>query len=291
MIKDFEYLCPKTESEALSLLAKHKEEAKIIAGGQSMLIPMRQGLLSPEYVIDIKGLSSLDYMTHDNANNLKIGALTVHRSIEKDPYIKKYFPVLAEMERNVATTQTRNWGTIGGNVCHADPAGDPGPVLIALNATLKLVRTGHERIIKAEDFFLGYLEVALKHGEMLTEIQVPAIPPHTGVAQEKLSVMQGDMGIVGAAVSITLSGKGDTCQDVRIVLSNAGSTPIRPKKAEKLLIGKAITEDLLTEAGQIAATEVDPPADVHGSSEYRKEMVKVFVKRVALKALARAKAA
>jgi CO/xanthine dehydrogenase FAD-binding subunit len=291
MIKDFEYLCPKTESEALSLLAKHKEDAKIIAGGQSMLVVMKQGLLSPEYLIDIKGLSSLDYIKHDNANNLLIGALTVHRAIEKDPYIKKNFPVLSEMERNVATTQTRNWGTIGGNICHADPAGDPGPVFIALNATLKLARTGRERIIKAEDFFLGYLEVTLKHGEMLTEIQVPPIPPRTGVAQEKLMVMQGDMGIVGAAVSITLSGKGDTCQDVRIVLSNAGSTPIRPKKAEKMLIGKAITEALLAEASQVAATEVDAPADVHGSTEYRQEMVKVFVKRVALKALARAKAA
>jgi CO/xanthine dehydrogenase FAD-binding subunit len=291
MIKDFEYFSPKTVDEVLSLFSKYKEHAKIIAGGQSMLVVMKQGLLNPEYLIDIKGASALDYINHDDANNLRIGALAVHRSIEKSPFIKERFPVLSEMERNVATTQTRNWGTIGGNLCHADPAGDPAPVFIALNSKLKLANARRERVINAEDFFLDYLEVALKPGEILTEIQVPAIPPRTGVAQEKLMVMQGDMGIVGAAVSITLSAKGNTCQDARIVLSNAGPTPLRPREAEKALIGKTITEGLLVEAGEIAATEVDPPADVHGSTEYRKEMVKVFVKRVALKALARAKAA
>jgi len=290
MIKDFEYLCPKHVKEALSLLAKHKHDAKIFAGGQSMLVVMKQGLIAPEYLIDIKGLSELDYIKLDEDKNLRIGALTVHRSLQTSALVKKNFPVIAEMERNVATTQTRNWGSIGGNVCHADPAGDPGPVFVALGARLRLASATRERVINIEDFFLGYLEVALKPGEMLLEIIVPPIAKNTGVAQEKLMVMQGDMGIVGAAVSITL-GKGGVCEDARIVLSNAGAVPLRPKKAEKSLIGKVVTEDLLAKAGDIAAAEADPPADVHGSTEYRREMVKVFVKRVGLKALARAKGA
>jgi len=290
MIKDFEYLCPKNVKEALSLLAKHKHDAKIFAGGQSMLVVMKQGLIAPEYLIDIKGLSELDYIKLDEDKNLRIGALTVHRSLQTSALVKKNFPVIAEMERNVATTQTRNWGSIGGNVCHADPAGDPGPVFVALGARLRLASATRERVINIEDFFLGYLEVALKPGEMLLEIIVPPIAKNTGVAQEKLMVMQGDMGIVGAAVSITL-GKGGVCEDARIVLSNAGAVPLRPKKAEKSLIGKVVTEDLLAKAGDIAAAEADPPADVHGSTEYRREMVKVFVKRVGLKALARAKGA
>ena len=291
MIKDFEYFSPKTVEEALSLLSQYKEEAKIIAGGQSLLVVMKQGLISTEYLVDIKGISALAYINYDEGKYLRIGALTVHRAIEKSPVIQEHFGVLSEMERNLATVQTRNWGTIGGNLCHADPAGDPAPVFIALKAKLKLASLGRERTISMEEFFRGYLEVALEPGEMLAEIQVPTPSPRTGVAQEKLMVMHGDMGTVGAAVSITLNKGGSVCQDARIVLSNAAPAPLRARDAEKALVGKTITDSLLAEAGQIASREVDPPADVHGSAEYRREMVKVFVKRVALKALERAKAA
>jgi carbon-monoxide dehydrogenase medium subunit len=290
MIKSFEYFAPKTVEEALSLLSQYKEEAKIIAGGQSMLVVMKQGLLATEYLIDIKGISALDYINYDEKEGLRIGALTLHRAIEKSSIIQKHFKVLSEMEGNLATIQTRNWGTIGGNLCHGDPAGDPAPVLIALNAKLKLASLGRERIIEVEEFSKDYLEVALEPDEMLTEIQVPTPPPHTGIAHEKLMIMKGDMGIIGAAASITLEPGNGTCKNARIALSNAASVPLRTKKAEKVLIGKKINEGLLTEAGQIASTEVDPPADVHGSVEYRREMVKVFMRRAAKKALERAKA-
>jgi len=290
MIAAFEYFAPKTVREALSLLAKYKEEAKIIAGGQSMLVVMKQRLLTPEYLIDLKGITDLDYIKYDEGKGLRIGALTIHRAIEKSPVIQKHFGVLSEMEGNLATIQTRNWGTIGGNICHGDPAGDPAPVLIALKAKLKLASSAGERIVEAEEFSKDYLEVALEPNEMLTEIQVPTPPAHTGTAYEKLMVMKGDMGIIGAAVSITLDSKGG-CGDARIALSNAASVPLRAKKAEKLLIGKTINNGLLTKAGEVASTEATPPADVHGSIEYRREMVKVFVKRVAQLALERAKAA
>jgi CO/xanthine dehydrogenase FAD-binding subunit len=291
MIKDFEYFSPKTVEEALSLLSQYKEEAKIIAGGQSLLVVMKQGLVSPEYLIDVKGISALDYINYDDRDGLRIGALTLHRTIEKSPIIIQRFKVLSEMERNLATIQTRNWGTIGGNLCHCDPAGDPAPVLIALNAKLKLASSGGERIIDMEEFPKDYLEVDLEPNEMLTEIQVPIPPPHTGTAYEKLMVMQGDMGTVGAAVSITLRPGDGVCKDARIALGSAASVPLRARKAESLLIGKVISDALLAEAGQVASTEADPPSDVHGSAEYRREMVKVFVKRVARMALERAKAA
>ena len=290
MIKDFEYLAPKTVEEALSLLSQHKDEAKIIAGGQSLLIPMRQGLVAPEYLIDIKGISALDYINYDNGDGLRIGALTAHRDIEKSPIIKEHFRVLSEMEQNLATVQTRNWGTIGGNLCHGDPAGDPAPVFIALKAKLKLSRLGQERIIDMEDFSKDYLEVALEPDEILTEIQVPTPPSNTGTAYDKLAPQKGDMGIVGVAASITLSPGDGVCHDARIAISNAASVPLRAKQAESLLIGKVINDDLLIEAGEAASTEADPPSDVHGSAEYRREMIKVFVRRVAKKAIERAKA-
>lgn len=291
MIADFEYFDPKTVKEALSLLSQYKEEAKIIAGGQSILVVMKQRLLTPEYLIDIKGISTLDYIKYDEGKELRIGALTPHRTIEKSPVIQKHFGVLSEMERNLATIQTRNWGTIGGNLCHGDPAGDPAPVLIALKAELKLASLRGERTVDTEDFSQDYLEVALEPDEMLTEIKVPTPPPHTGSGYEKLMVMKGDMGVIGAAVSITLSENDSVCKDARIALSNCASIPLRAKEAEKALIGKTINEGLLTKAGEIASEEAAPPNDVHGSAEYRRELVKVFVKRAGQIALEKAKAA
>jgi carbon-monoxide dehydrogenase medium subunit len=286
-MKDFEYFDPKTVKEALPLLSQYKEEAKIIAGGQSLLVVMKQGMLTTEYIIDIKGISDLDYI-NDDGKGVRIGALTLHRTIEKSPIIQKHFMVLSEMERNLATIQTRNWGTIGGNLCHGDPAGDPASVFIALNAKLKVASMGGERIIDMEEFSKDYFEVALEPDEMLTEIQVPPPPPHTGTAHEKLMVMQGDQGVTGAAVSITLKSGDGVCEDAHIVLSNAASIPLRAREAEKRLIGKVVTDDLLVEAGEVASSEADPPVDVHGTAEYRREMIKVFVSRAAQRALERA---
>ena len=176
MIKDFEHFAPKTLKEALALLDKYEDDCKVICGGQSLLILMRQGLVAPKYLVDIKGISELNYIK-DEKDGLKIGALTTHRAIEKSAVIKRKYPALAEMETRLASIQTRNWGTIGGNICHGDPAGDPAPVLIALNATLSMAGTKGERNMKVEDFTLDYFETALKTGELLTEIQIPAPSP------------------------------------------------------------------------------------------------------------------
>jgi carbon-monoxide dehydrogenase medium subunit len=289
MINDFEYVAPKTLHEALQLLDQYHDQYKIIAGGQSLLIMMRQGLIQPEVLIDIKGLSELDYITSDNQKGLSIGALTNHRTIEKSPVIKTSFGVIAEMESRLASIQTRNWGSIGGNLCHGDPAGDLAPVLIALNATLTVAGMKGERNMLVEDFFLDYFETALEHGELLREIQVPAIPPNTGVAYTKFNVIESEMATVGVAVSVTLASKEGNCKDVRIVLGNAAPKPMRTKQAEELLRGKKITDPLLQEAGEIASTEGDPISDIHASAEYRQELIKALVKRVGKEALSRAK--
>jgi len=290
MIKDFEYLAPKTLKEALTLLDKYKDDCKVICGGQSLLILMRQGLVAPQYLIDIKGLSELSYIK-DGKDGLKIGATTTHRAIEKSPVIQKKFSVLAEMERRLASIQTRNWGTIGGNICHADPAGDPAPVLIALNATLSLASLKGERSMPVEDFCLDYFETALEHGELLTEIRVPPIPPHTGTAYTKFNVIESDLATVGVAVSVTLGAGDGVCQDIRIALGAAAPTPRRAKKAEAVLKGKKITDALLKEVGEVASTEAEPISDIYASEEYRRELVRVLVARVGKEALARAKQA
>lgn len=289
MISDFEYFSPKTLKEALEVLDRYKEDYKIIAGGQSLLIMMRQGLVKPKYLIDIKGISELDYIESDPQKGLRIGSLTTHRTIEKSPVIKESFGVLSEMERKLASIQTRNWGSIGGNLCHGDPAGDPAPVLMILNGTLTLTSLKGERRMLVEDFFLDYFETALEPGEMLTEIQVPPIPKNTGVAYSKFNVIENDMAIVGVGILITLASKNGQCKEVRIALANASPRPMRAKKAEEILRGKKITEDLLSEAGEMASQEADPISDIHASAEYRRELLKVLVKRVGEEALLRAK--
>jgi carbon-monoxide dehydrogenase medium subunit len=289
MIKDFEYLAPKTLKEALTLVGKYGDDCKIIGGGQSLLILMRQGLLAPKYLISIKGLSELSYIK-ETKEGLNIGALTTHRAIEKSPVIQKKFSVLAEMEQRLASIQTRNWGTIGGNLCHGEPAGDPAPVLIALKATLTIASLKGERKTAVEDFFVDYFEVALEHGELLTEIQLPAAPPRTGTAYTKFNVIQSDLATVGVAVSITLGSGDGICQDTRIALGAAAPIAMRAKKAEEVLRGKKITDNILKEAGEVASTEAQPISDIAASEEYRRELVRVLVARVGNEALARAKA-
>jgi carbon-monoxide dehydrogenase medium subunit len=291
MIRDFEYLSPKTLQEALTLLDEHQDECKVIAGGQSLLILMRQGLLAPEYLIDIKGVSELDYIESDAKEGLRIGALTTHRTIEKSPAMKNGFGVLAEMEQRLASIQTRNWGTIGGNLSHGDPAGDPAPVLIALNATLTTASLEGTRNMTVEDFSLDFFETALEPNELLTEIQMPPAPPHTGTAYTKFNIIESDVGMVGVAVSIALDSADGVCRDARIVLGSCAPTPMRAKQAEDVLRGKKITDKRLKEAGQEASEEAEPISDVSASEEYRRELVKVLVARMGKEALARAEQA
>lgn len=288
MIKEFEYFAPKTVRQALTLLSRYKDDARIIAGGQSLLILMKERLISPAYLIDIKAIPALNFIKYNKDEGLTIGALTSHRSIEFSSVVQQRFNVLSEMERSLASVQTRNWGTLGGNLCQADPAGDPAPVLIALDGVLTLRSLSRERTVAVEDFFKGYLETAMEPDEIVTQIQVPNPLPRTGTAYSKISLQEGDFALVSAAVSITLGAKNGTCRNARIALGAAGPVPIRAVKAERVLVGKEVTDSLLEKAGQVASEEAQPRADVHATEEYRRDVVKVLVKRVGREALARA---
>lgn len=284
MIKDFIYLRAKTVKETLNLLDKHKDDYKIICGGQSLLILMRQGLVAPTNLIDIKKVKELSYIDFDPEKGLKIGATTTHREIEKSKIIRKHFPILVYMEENIASNQTRNWGTIGGNLCHGDPTGDPGPLFIALDASVKIANKKRERIISIEEFFIDYFETALEEGELLIEVQLPVIPPKTTVVYEKFNIIKNDQGIVSVAASITIDKDDNTCKDARIVLGGAASIPLRIKEAEQILIGKKINNSLLDKTGKKASELADPVSDIHASEEYRRYLVNVLTKRMVKKA-------
>jgi carbon-monoxide dehydrogenase medium subunit len=291
MIHDFSYHRASTLREALSLMDKHKDDYKIICGGQSLLILMRQGLVAPENLIDIKSVKEMSYIDYDPKKGLKIGATTTHREIEKSPLIEKYFPVLAEVEKNLASIQTRNWGTIGGNLAHGDPAGDPAPILIAANATVKIASAERERSLPLEDFSLDIFETSLEEGELLTEIQVPVLPKKTALAYEKFNIIKNQLGIVSVAAFITLTNDNTKCKDIRIVLGAAAAIPFRAKEAEQILIGKKIDTNLLARAGKKASEECDPVGDIHATETYRRLLVNVLTKKVAQKAWIQAKAA
>lgn len=287
MIHDFTYLRPSNVSEALAMLQEHADDCKIICGGQSLLIVMRQGLVTPEYVIDIKGLNELNYINYDARGGLKMGATTTHRAIEKSPVAKEKYPVLVDMEEKLASIQVRNWGTIGGNLAHADAAGDPAPVLIAMNGSIKVASASGERLISLDEFYTDLFETAMNHDEMIIEVQVPARPPKSATTYQKFNLLDSDQGIVAVAATITLDG--DVCKDARIALGNAAATTIRSKEAEKVLIGAKFDNTIFEKAGEASAAECEPVADIHASEEYRRHLVKVLTKRMAKAAWEQAK--
>ena len=290
MIHDFNYLRASTVKEVLDLIDKHKDDYKIICGGQSLLILMRQGLVAPEYLIDIKNIEELDYIKFDKKKGLKIGATTTHRKIEKSALIKKRYNVLVGMEENLASVQTRNWGTIGGNLAHADPAGDPGPVFIAMNATVKIANKERVRTLPLEEFFIDYFETALEDDELLLEVQIPVIPPKTAIAYEKFNIIKNDQGIVSVGASITIGEDGLSCKEARVVLGAAAPIPMRAKKAEQVLLGKKLNDRLLDKVGEKASEEADPVDDIHATEVYRRHLVKVLAKRMVKKAWDQARA-
>ncbi len=284
MIHDFAYLKPSTLQEALSMLADHKEECKIICGGQSLLVVMRQGMVVTDYLIDIKGLDELSYITYDEKEGLKIGATTTHRSIEKSELIKQKCPILVDIEKKVASIQIRNWGSIAGNLAHGDAqAGDLAPSLIALNAKIKLASSKGSRVMPLEEFYTGFFENAMNNDELMVEVQVPPVRSRTATAYTKFNLIGNDQGIVGVASTVTVDQSG-ACQEARIVLGNAGVIPIRAKNAEQVLKGKKLADKLLEEAGEAAAGEADPVSDIHASEEYRRHLIKVLTKRMVKRA-------
>ena len=290
-MKDFKYLSPQNVKEACTFLCQYPDEAKIIAGGQSLLILLKQMLISPSYLIDIKGLSELDYIRYDEKDGLRLGALTTHRALETSPIVREKFFMLAEMEKRLASVQIRNWGTLGGNLCHGDPASDLAPPLIALGSEVKLISLGGERVIRVEEFLKDYYETILKPDEILAEIHVPAAPRGGGIYL-KMGLRETDMALAGVATFLVLDSKDHkVCEDIRIVMGSVGSTPLRSAKAEEVLKGQKIGDQLIETAAQIVSEDSQPISDIHASEEYKREMIKVLVRRTVKEAMKRAMAA
>jgi len=284
----FELLEPKNLSEACSLLVEYKDKAKIIAGGHGLLPLLKHRAIIPKYLINIKGLPGLEYITNGNSG-LKIGALTTHRAIELSALIKNYFPMLVELEQVLGCVQTRNWATIGGNLCDATPANDPPPALIALGAKAKAAGVGGEREISLDEFTVGYRQTALKADEILVEIQIPTPPAHTGGAYHKERVRIADSPIASVAAVVSLDDRLETVTAARIVMQAVGPTPIRAGKAEEIATGEKVQDKLIDEVAVAAAREARPISDVYGSAEYKKEMIKMITRQVVTKAIERAR--
>jgi len=284
-MRNFDYLEPTTVAEACALLKQHGGEAKVFAGGSHLTILMKQGLYQPRALINIKKISELKGIKYDTKEGLSIGALVTHREIETSALVREKFPVLCDAEREVANIRVRNMGTVGGNLAGGDPLTDPGASLIALDAEVTLSSSKGQRRLRLDEFFIDYYQTALEPGELLTEIHVPP-PQRPGWSHIKFTPRSiEDFATVG--VAITLQAKNGTCEDVRLGLNSVAPTIVRARKAEEVLRGKSIDDATLRKMGEVASTECDPTDDNRGSAEYKREMVKVLVRRAAQEALQR----
>jgi len=285
--QSFNYESPNTLKEAISLLEKYGEEAKILSGGHSLIPMMKLRFASPEYVIDINGIPGLSYIKEEGGN-VKLGGLTREAEIEHSELLKKHFPIFSDVTKLIADPQVRNRGTIGGNLAHGDAANDHPAAMLALNATVIATGADGERSIPIDEFFFGFYQTALQHGEILTEIQIPIPPKGTGNAYHKLERKVGDYATVGCAVQITTDNKG-VCTYAGIGLTNVNATPLRAVRSQQALIGKPITDATIAEAAKFASEDCNPSSDLRGSEEYKRHLVAVLVTRMIHKAMERAK--
>ena len=288
-MKNFEYLEPETVAEACALLKQHGGEAKVFAGGAHLTILMKQGLLEPASLINIKKIAELKGIRFDINDGLTIGALVTHRELETSALVKEKFPVLCEAEREVANIRVRNMGTVGGNLASGEPLTDLAQIFIALDGQVKIAGPDGVRSIAVEELFLDFYTTSLAEDELLTQVVLPPLPARSGIDYicfSSSSVV--DKPAVGVAVRLTLNADA-TIHTSRIVLGCVGATPVRARKAEALLTGKQVTPELGLEAGSIAAQECTPTSDLRGSESYKRAIVKTLVKRAVGKAYERAR--
>jgi aerobic carbon-monoxide dehydrogenase medium subunit len=283
--KEFDYYAPTSLQEAIQLLHE-KDDAKVLAGGQSLLALMKLRLAAPAALVDLNTIQEdLSYIREEK-DYLAIGALTPHDVVEHDETVERMFPILKDAASRIGDQQIRNRGTIGGSCCHADPASDFPAALLALDPVFIARGMKEERGIPASEFFLDTFTTSMAKDEVLTEIRVPYLPSGSGSAYIKHSRREGDFAIVSAGVAL-VTGPKDTCKDVRISLGSVAATPIRARDAEAYLKGKRLNDKEIAETAERANHEADPPSDMHGSRDYRMDMIKVFTKRSLKLALSR----
>lgn len=282
-LPDFDYHAPGSLQEVCALVAQFGSRAKVLAGGTDLLVKMKHEILTPEILISLKNLHQLTDIRYEKDKGVVIGARATHNSLANSPVLQNKYLSICEAAHHMANNQVRNLGTIGGNIINAVPSADLPPILIALGTQVKLVGTGGERVLPLEDFFTGPGKTVLKQDEILTEIIIPD-NAFTGSNYFKFGLRRsGALAVVGVAAVVTM--KGEVCEEARIVLGAVAPVPMRAKKAEELIKGKAVTEELLEQVGRCAASESRPISDIRASEEYRRDMVRVFTKRVLRKAV------
>jgi carbon-monoxide dehydrogenase medium subunit len=282
----FEYHRPATLPEAVALLGRLGEDAKVLAGGQSLIPLMKLRLAAPRHVVDLNRIAGLGTLT-ERDGALVIGALVRESELEASDLVRRRVPILADACRVIADPLVRNLATVGGNLAHGDPANDHPAVMLALEAEVVAVGPKGSRRIPVAGFFTGPLSTALGPDEILTEIRVPLPPPRSGGAYLKMERKVGDFATAAVGVQLTLS-DGLACARAGIGLTNVGPTPIQARRAEALLRGRRVDEAAIREAARAAADESDPTADLRGSVEYKRDLVRVLTARALRRALERA---
>ncbi|HZP25941.1 MAG TPA: xanthine dehydrogenase family protein subunit M [Dehalococcoidia bacterium] len=274
----FDFHAPKTQPEALELLARYGEDAKLLAGGTGLINMMKQNLVQPAALIQLSRIPGLDGIDASDGE-VRIGALATHRNIETSPVIARELPLLAETYRHVATVRIRNVATIGGGLAHADPMQDPPASLLVLDTSVQTVSLGGGRTIPLSDLFVDYYETSLQPDEMIVEVRVPKPPAGATTTFLKfLPRSQDDYATVSVAALLVADERG-ICRDVRIGLGAAGSTPIRARNVEEALVGQPASLDAFRQAAALVKDVVDPISDVRGSAEYKRDMAEVFTRR------------
>lgn len=280
----FEYYDPTTTSEALDLLSQFGDQARPLAGGQSLVPLMNFRLLRPSHVVDLNAVSELSFLTFDD-RELRIGATTRQRQLELSSEVIARWPLLRDATSYIGHVQIRNRGTVGGSLAHAFPSAELPIAMVTLGASFVLRAKAGQRTVMAEEFFLSYMTTTMQPDELLVEIQVPALAPNTGWSYQEVSRRYGDFALAGAASVVTLDAHG-TISHGRLTLT--GATPVRSPEAEDVLIGEKTSEALFREAARRATGGLEQDSDVHASAEYRRRICEVLARRALIEAADRA---
>lgn len=280
----FDYVKAGSIEEASRLASEKGAKAVIMAGGTDVILLLKEKVIQAETVIDIKGIDGLEGIEFVEGQGMKIGALTKLFDIQTSDIVKEKMPALADAAHYVASAQIRRKGTMVGNICNASPSADTAPILLAMNAKVKVQNGSETREIAIDNFFKGVKKTVLVPGDIVTEIEIPELKKNEGSAYFKHSVRKAmDLAIVGAGCWIKMDGS--VVADCRITMGGVGITPLRANNAEQLLIGKEITDELLEQVGVAASQECSPISDVRASAEYRVDMIRVYTKRAIKKAI------
>jgi carbon-monoxide dehydrogenase medium subunit len=282
----FEYYAPDSVEDALELLREH-EDAKLLAGGQSLVPAMNFRVVQPAALIDLNRIAELSFI-REEGNVIRVGSMARERHLEFDPAVAKYVPLLAEAMPFIAHPQIRNRGTIGGSIVNADPAAELPVLMLALNARLRAQSVSGERWIDAQDFFVGMFTTALTPEEILVEIELPFMPERTGWSFMEVAPRTGDYAMMGVAALVTLDENGK-CAQAKLVYLNAGDGPVDAKQASQLLMGETLIDDLIESAAAIASEkEINPFGNIHTSIEFQRHLAKVLTRKALKIAVQRA---